>query len=386
VSGNRVIVQGRGPIQSDGSYNDTFHVFELPASIPGAHRIQDTFEDANASGWSVYGTANWSVTHPGNSFVYRQANTQGTATALYDGYSDSNESIEADLKITSSVAESWSGLIARYKDANNYYYLKFGNNNAVQIRRKLNGSFTTLANTSFTASTNRAYRVRLEAVGTWLRAFVDDKLVGQVRDTALKLGKAGLTTYKSAVEFDNVIISSSPQRPLATDTFEPDTLDMGWSYNACCWNVGGEDTNYFFHPPVNTGQSWALTGTSANDQQISVDVRATSFNSNGKGYLGVIARRQDAQNYYYGVLTAAGKAAIRKVQNGATITLAETAFKVSANTTYRIRVDAISSALRLYVNGKMIVEANDGSYAHGQYGVISSDAASQFDNVAVVCP
>jgi pectate lyase len=86
------------------------------------------------------------------------------------------------------------------------------------------------------------------------------------------------------------------------------------------------------------------------------------------------------------VITAAGKAAIRKVQNGVTTTVAETAFKVSANTNYRIRLEAISSALRFYVNGKLLVEGSDGSYAHGQYGVISSDAASQFDNVAVVCP
>jgi hypothetical protein len=45
-----------------------------------------------------------------------------------------------------------------------------------------------------------------------------------------------------------------------------------------------------------------------------------------------------------------------------------------------MRLEAIGSALRVYVNGQFMTEAVDTAIPRGRYGLVTNGAAAEFDN------
>jgi len=60
--------------------------------------------------------------------------------------------INAHIRLDSFATPSgaWFGLLARYVDARNYYYLTVRSSNVLQIRKLVNGVTTQLKSVSFT--------------------------------------------------------------------------------------------------------------------------------------------------------------------------------------------------------------------------------------------
>jgi hypothetical protein len=72
-------------------------------------------------------------------------------------------------------------------------------------------------------------------------------------------------------------------------------------------------------------------------------------------------------------------AELRKLVNG-TVTVLDTAqFNVSKLGTYALRPEAVGTSLRAYIDGNLVLEANDSSYAKGKYGLATYKTAATFD-------
>ncbi|MBL8270818.1 MAG: hypothetical protein JNL55_30735, partial [Steroidobacter sp.] len=99
----------------------------------------------------------------------------------------------------------WIGVAARYVDQNNYVYSTLRSSNSLQIKKLVNGAIQTLASVPFTVTTNTTYRVRLEAVGSRIRVYVNGEQRLEASDTPTTAGpkRAGLVMYKTAAEVDN---------------------------------------------------------------------------------------------------------------------------------------------------------------------------------------
>jgi hypothetical protein len=143
------------------------------------------------------------------SSVYRQVDLTGAAQLLTRNggngtYGD--QIVEADLRPTQfSGADRWIGLATRYVDANNYVYVTLRNTNTLQIKKLVNGAVQTLASMPFSVAANTTYRVRLETVGSRIRAYVNGELKLEVSDTSNTPGakRAGVVMYKTAADVDN---------------------------------------------------------------------------------------------------------------------------------------------------------------------------------------
>jgi hypothetical protein len=61
----------------------------------------------------------------------------------------------------------------------------------------------------FSVQPNVSYRVRLETIGTSVRAHVNGTLRAEATDAALTpvASTAGVATYKAALDLDNVVIT-----------------------------------------------------------------------------------------------------------------------------------------------------------------------------------
>lgn len=382
--GRRVAARGSSGTQS------IIYIFDLPQTLPASVRVEDTFEDMNAAGWTPFGSTQWSVVASGNSRVYRQSNTTGDARAILDEPVTANQSIEADVKLNSFGSTSWAGLITRYTDPSNFYYLMIWNNQTVQIRRMVNGVFEPVAVAPFNPVAGRTYRLRLESVGTSLRGYVDGQLMVQGRDTSLASGRAGLTMWKTAAEYDNVIVSTSHQSELLRDTFaqtEEEQLTPWALSPANLWNYRTTAAGAtVLEQPSITATARAINGAPAGDQIITADIRPLAYHANGTPFAGLITRYIDDNNYYYALLDKQNKISLRKLTNGTITVLDETPMTIQPGVSYRVRMEAIGNSLRIYVNGRLMTEAEDASYPSGRYGLMTYRTTAQYDNFSAVRP
>jgi hypothetical protein len=125
-----------------------------------------------------------------------------------------------------------------------------------------------------------------------------------------------------------------------------------------------------------------LTASNRSNESIEADVRPTAFNGSDR-WVGLATRYQDAGNHYYVTLRSSNVVRLRKLVNGAQVTLASAALPVTLNRTYRLRLESIGKHHRVYVDGVMLLDAIDGSFSSGRAGLLTYRAAADFDNVVV---
>jgi hypothetical protein len=358
------------------------HVFDLNQLGTTPAPTQEDFEQGNAANWVPIAGSSFSVVTDSGSQVYRQSNTTGDAGAYVTNINWTNQAIEADVRPTAfDGADRWVGLVVRRTDANNYYYLTLRQSNVLELKRRVNGAFLTLATTPVPVALNRNYRLRLEAVGTRLRAYVDGRKAVEASDTALRQGHAGVQMYRTRADFDNVVLSQNPHLTLLEHR-TPYFIDGNWNYTLGSWSSTYTTGQARLVQQDTAGDARAMALAAANDQIVQVAATATSFAAGaGSRWFGVVARYVDANNFYYVTVRQDNTISLRKLVNG-TIQVLDTApFTVTAGTTYTLRLQAIGTSLRAYVNGNLVLEGNDSSHASGQYGLATYKTAATFDDL-----
>jgi hypothetical protein len=101
--------------------------------------------------------------------------------------------------------DRWLGIVARYSDERNFYYLTLRSGNTLSLRKLVNGAITTLGTVPLSGAVGTNYQLRLEATGSQLRAYVNGVLTLQATDTSHLSGAGGLMTFKTAARFDDYL-------------------------------------------------------------------------------------------------------------------------------------------------------------------------------------
>jgi hypothetical protein len=252
-----------------------------------------------------------------------------------------------------------------------------------------NGTFGPIASVPFSMTTGRTYRMRLEAIGSQLRAYVNGNQVLAALDKSLPQGRAGLTMWKSSVDYDNVIVTNSPRSALLEDTFSQTTEEYltPWTTSpTTVWSYAQVNGEPVFRQTTEQGDARAVNGAPAADQIVTAEIRPTTFHPAGTGWVGLMARYQDDRNYYYVLLKNNGRAALRKLVDGRTTLFEEVSFPVTTGATYRMRLEVIGNRLRLYVNDQLLAEGQDSTFPTGRYGLVTYRGAADFDNFSAAQP
>jgi hypothetical protein len=354
--------------------------------------VQDDFEDRNAAEWTHIAGSTIAVVSNGSSFVYRQSGLAAAAGSVRTGVDMKNQAIDADaVPRQFATGDRWFGLTVRQTDPNNYYYLTVRSTNAVSLRSLDNGVIRTLATAPLPVVLNQAYKLRLEAIGSRIRGYVDGRLVVEARDKAHTHGAPGLRMSKAAADYDNVVISPNPRLAVFKDDFESgvDNIPQWFSHAAPyqgAWIRVTDGTTVFQQYSVASGAR-VTTGVDADDQIVQARVKATQYAAGtGDRWFGVLARMRDDNNTYYVTLRNNNTVSLRKLVNGAIVTLDEAPLTVTLGTWYTLRLEAIGTSLRTYVNGRLLLEANDSTHTKGTYGLATSKTAARFDDVVVSQP
>jgi hypothetical protein len=376
VSGNTVIASGA----------ETAYIFELPASFTNRTPKLENFESGNGANWTTIAGSQFSVVANGTNRIYRQSSSAGEARAILNSTNWTNQSIEAEVTPTGFDGnDRFVGLVTRYQNAQNYFYVTLRSSGSVQLKRMRAGVFTTIASTAFPVAVNQRYRLRLESIGSVHRVDVNGALLLDADDSgAPHYGNAGLTMNRARADFDNVIVTPSPLTSVFVDDFAATTVDQ-WTHSGTGqWTFSGGA----FAQNSAGAEARAVIGGKTSDQVVQARVRQVAWSTAGTAerWAGLLARYVDDNNYYYLHLRSGGTVSLRKLVNGTITTLASAPLAVSLNTQYALRLEVVGNQLRGYVNGNLLLQATDSSLASGISGLMTNKAAAQFDDYVAYQP
>ncbi len=198
--------------------------------------FQDDFSSGIAYGWTGQ-VGTWAVAQDSGTSVYKNGNASGDNWAVYGPATWTNYAIEARVKPLSF--QSTGGIVrvfCRWQNATNWYYVNLRNTGVVQLRRYLNNAIVDLAPSKALAiSPNTWVTLRLECVGSSLKAYVNGVLQLSATDTLFKAGPIAVGGWNDLAEFTAVRVVAlggappPPPAPVASVTVSPaaDSLAIG---------------------------------------------------------------------------------------------------------------------------------------------------------------
>jgi hypothetical protein len=132
-----------------------------------------------------------------------------TDTAAGNAFAIAGTPIDDQSIITDAMLKSfgstnpvaWFGVVARYVDARNYYYLSIRSSNQLQIRKVVNGTVTVLKAVALSVSPEESHRFVFEVRGDELSASVDGTVVARAVDNSLPRGRYGVATYRTSARY-----------------------------------------------------------------------------------------------------------------------------------------------------------------------------------------
>jgi pectate lyase len=174
---------------------------------------------------------------------------------------------------------------------------------------------------------------------------------------------------------------SARAETLFSDDFADGALD-GWTTSGGTWSVAADGTPVARQSGT-SGDARALAGTATwTDYSVQARVKALSFNGSDR-FVALLARAQSATSYYYLSLRSGNTVQLKKLVNGTGTTLSSTAFTVSTNTWYTLRIEVSGTTLRGFVNGALVGTATDSQFSSGRTGLATFNATASFDDVSV---
>jgi hypothetical protein len=322
--------------------------------------------------------------------VYRQTSVAGEAasfTPMLGVLGD--QAIQAEITPRRFDGhDRWVGLATRRSDMANYYYVTLrAGTHRLELKRKVNGAFATLAATSLNVSPDRTYRVRLESVGPKHSVYVNDQRVLLAVDASLAQGLPGVIMYKTAADFDNVIVSPSHLAAIRRTDFTASSLEFlpGWtSTGRGSWT--NNESEALLRQTNNAVEARALTGSVVDDQIVTAALRVRAFNT-GSSWAGVLARYVDDSNYVYAILRSDGKLSLRQLVNGRIDVLAEATIPaVQLDRWYRLRLEMVAGATRVFLDDVERLAAGNVGAPRGRVGVMTNRTAADFDDFLAYRP
>lgn len=283
---------------------------------------------------------------------------------------------EADITIT-ALSESGgnTGLTVRSSnyqvgsDGLDGYYAGIGNG-YVQLGR-MNNNWKELARVNLPQLTvGSTHRLKVVTFDSRIQIYVDDseKPYIDMVDTTYTVGGVSIRNFQDTALVDNLRITTIPDyiSDFEHGVDEWDT-DGTWKNQNDVYTVTGNKNTAF------------LDASELKDAVVAADLKAESED----GMPGLAVRAQGADGYHAVLNVKEDKLQLVKTENGTDTVLAERGWKLEKDTAYRVAVEMKGQSLKVYLDGRAMLAAEDASFEKGQVGLYNTSGASVYDNMAV---
>ncbi|MFD4576544.1 family 16 glycosylhydrolase [Streptomyces sp. NPDC058417] len=208
------------------------------------------------------------------------------------------DDVEVEGRVTlepGSASGGDAGLVARYQDAANHYYLRLQpGQDQVSLVRKAGGTSTVLASSPLDLATGTAYDLRLVVKGDTVSGYVGGVLKVTGTDTSLTTGRAGVKGHDQ-------LFTVSQVRAVQTDATQVPAF-ADWTKRRGLWTASGDTFTSIFNAANREAIATAARPASGSQptawNDVTVEGRITLTSATGEG-AGLIARYSDADHYYY---------------------------------------------------------------------------------------
>ena len=193
AQGRAALVTHRGRANFDNTYVKPTSAVSMLWEYPASADVRPL----------TYVGGNWQRAGSG----LQQSDTSGSAFAIAPNPEAGDQIIEASARLDSwgsTNPVSSFGLVARYVDSQNYYYLSVRSSNSLQIRKVVNGVVTVLKTVTLTIQPGGNHDYGLEVRGNELSAIVDGIVLARALDDSLTSGQYGLATYRAGATFSRI--------------------------------------------------------------------------------------------------------------------------------------------------------------------------------------
>jgi hypothetical protein len=386
-------VSGRTVVAIDTVANSQrVNVFVLPEPLMAAAAVPNDFEDGDASDFTN-ASGQFALATRGNNEVLTPTTTTGLNIAVVQD-SDWNyyQRIEAGIAPSFAATDGWVGLVARYVDADNYYYLAVHNDNTTRLYRRLEGVDTLLAESRFDGP--MASRIALYVDDGIVNAWVDEQFTLSAADRSLPHGRAGLATFRAGADFDDVHVAAAGRRTLLVKEYlpqeSPTRFDLArpfsrisgdWQYR---FDVNGWINGFQQRDPSRS--AFAFVGGQVRNQEIEAVVQINAVSDATAAWVGVLGRYVDARTHYYATLRKTNRVEIRKQVNGVVTVLAAANFALEDGRFYTMNFRIVEDQLQLFIDDVQMLSARDDEISEGQHGLATHRAAATWNWVVVRQP
>ncbi len=178
--------------------------------------LMDDFESGTMDSWAVVDEGNkgapskWRVLN-GELQQYSNIRDGGKSIEMHGTYAWAGESDWRDYTIyltLRSTDDDAIGVMFRYKNADNYY--RFSMDRQRKYRRlvkNVNGNFTVLSEDTVKYKLNQDYLLKIEAIGTNIKVFLDGEKIFDESDPGIASGAIGLYNWgNKGSYFDNILV------------------------------------------------------------------------------------------------------------------------------------------------------------------------------------
>jgi hypothetical protein len=388
VSGRTVVsaAEDYGPSRSE------VRVSILPTQLRAPPTIVNDFEDRDISDFTFSG-GQFTLATRGSDDVLVQNSASGLAVGLLteSDWTD-DQRVETLVTPTWGVAGSWVGLVARYSDADNYYYLAM-RENGYSIRKRVNGVDTLLFEGSYYNTRTPTFRAQMIVIRNTIYVDLGFQQGTTITDNSHVRGRAGVATWLARADFNDVLVAPTDQYyPLFSRIYGYDGYDFEsgleelsgtWTNRQLC-----EDDDHCFLAGLSqtntAGNAFAVIGTPITSQAIEAIVRLDAYAASQQGaWFGLLGRYVDERNHYYATVRSSGQVQIRKIVNGVITVLGSANLVVTPGQAKQLEFVIIEDQLQLYVDRELVVTAHDRDIPRGRYGIATYRAAATWDSFRV---
>nr|WP_281249159.1 GH32 C-terminal domain-containing protein [Halobacillus massiliensis] len=300
-----------------------------------------------------------------------QSNSLDEVSYAMSDYSGGSFSYEADITLNEKNGRKGSGGLVFRSDkgaANGYSAIIDAKNNRVTLYKIIDGVTEKLDVQNMKLDMNAAYHLEAEADGKNIKVFIDGQLVIEKEDKTYAHGYYGLLSSESPASFRNVEFANKSN--FITNL-------SGWEDVSGTW----EDTLNGKTGRAE-GDAFIISDQTAENFLYEADIKVSG--EQGEGGAGALVFRadKDASNGYFANVDALHDVVkLMKVEDGRITVLAEKSIKLETGKTYQLAAEAYENSIKVYVDGILVHDITDRSFAEGYLGLNVWNASAQFQNV-----
>jgi hypothetical protein len=338
---------------------------------------------------AVEGPSHWSATGG----VLTQSSTirlPDTTPLLPGTYAVGGNSswVDSEIAVRLYLVDNASiGLMFRYQDPDNYYYLSIDTGHgSLSLLRLVGGSVTVLWRDESTYDAQQSYVLTLRVVGSEIHGSLDGHALFTVHDGDLTHGRIGFACRNDQeARFDQVVVTDRTQQLGRWALY-----DRGTEGGPSAWQMGGGVLTQ--RSSIGGGTAPASPGTYA----VAGDAAWTDYRvgmrarSDDTGSIGLMFRYQDSDNYYrFSVDAGDGSQRLIKNERGTVTVLWEgsAATGIAVGEPFTLTVEALGSSLVGYINDTRLFDRSDATHPSGRIGVYcQANTGARFEQVTVRRP